>query len=40
VQFRAQEGGYLNAAGGDFTTFTLPLSTSALDSALFTVVAP
>ena len=40
VQFRAQEGGYLNAAGGDFTTFTLPLSTSTLDSALFTVVAP
>jgi hypothetical protein len=40
VQFRAHEGGYLNAAGGDFANFTLPHSTSTLDSALFTVVAP
>lgn len=40
VQFRAHEGGYLDAAGGDFASFTLPLSTSALDSAVFTVVAP
>lgn len=40
VQFRAHEGGYLNAASGDFTSFTLPYSTSTLDSALFTVVAP
>jgi hypothetical protein len=40
VQFRAQEGGFLNAAGGDYASFTLPISTSLLDSALFTVVAP
>ncbi len=40
VQFGAHEGGYLNAAGGDFTNFTLPYSTSTFDSALFTVVAP
>jgi hypothetical protein len=40
LQFRAHEGGFANAAAGDFQTFTLPYSTSALDSALFTVVAP
>jgi hypothetical protein len=40
IQFRASEGGYLNAMGGDFANFTLPMSTSVLDSALFTVVAP
>jgi hypothetical protein len=40
IQFRAQEGGFLDAAGGDFANFTLPMSTSILDSALFTVVAP
>jgi hypothetical protein len=40
IQFRAQEGGFLDAAGGDYANFTLPMSTSILDGALFTVVAP
>lgn len=40
LQFRAHDGGFANAAAGDFQTFTLPYSTSSLDSGLFTVVAP
>jgi len=40
IQFRAYDGGYVNAASGDLQTVTLPISVSSLDGALFTVVAP
>lgn len=40
LQFRTHEGGYPNAATGDFANVMLPYSSSTLDSALFTVAAP
>jgi hypothetical protein len=38
--FRSVQGGYTNAAMGDFVTYKLPYSVSRADSAVFQVVAP
>jgi hypothetical protein len=37
--FRSIQGGFLNAATGDFVTYKLPVSVSRADSAIFQVVA-
>lgn len=40
VDFRAVQGGFVEAASGDLQTYTLPVSVSRADSAVFQVVAP
>jgi hypothetical protein len=40
IQFGVAQGAYLGAATGDLQTYTLPVSISRADSALFQVVMP
>lgn len=40
VDFRCMDGGFVDAAAGDFQNLSLPYSVSRADSAVFQVVAP